>query len=36
MIYGETEKELFVNVKKQWIEEHGYAEDIWNEEFSKK
>jgi hypothetical protein len=31
-MYGETEEELLANTKKHGIEEHGYTEEIWNEE----
>ena len=33
---GETEEELLANAKKHGIEVHGYTEETWNEEISKK
>jgi predicted small metal-binding protein len=33
---GETEEELIANAKKHGMEVHGYTEETWNEEISKK
>ena len=33
---GETEEELLANAKKHGMEVHGYSEETWNEESSKK
>ncbi|MDW0283444.1 MAG: DUF1059 domain-containing protein [Nitrososphaeraceae archaeon] len=33
---GETEEELLANAKKHGMEVHGYTEETWNEEISKK
>lgn len=33
---GETEEELLANAKKHGMEVHGYTEEQWSEEISKK
>ncbi len=35
-MYGETEDELIENAKKHGIEVHGYTEETFQEEMSKK
>ncbi len=35
-MYGETEQELLENVKRHAIEAHGFTEEIFNEEVTKK
>ncbi|RPJ25064.1 MAG: DUF1059 domain-containing protein, partial [Nitrosopumilales archaeon] len=35
-MYGETEEELLQNAKEHGIKVHGYTEEQWNEEISKK
>lgn len=35
-MYGETEEELLRNAKEHGIKVHGYTEEQWNEEISKK
>ena len=34
-VYGETEDEVFKNVKEHVLKDHGYTEDSWNEELAK-
>ena len=35
-MHGETAEELLANAKKHGMEVHGYKEETWNEEISKK
>jgi len=35
-MYGGTEEELLQNAKEHGIKVHGYTEEQWNEEISKK
>jgi hypothetical protein len=35
-MYGETEEELLANAMRHRIGEHGYTEETWNEEVSKR
>lgn len=35
-MYGETEEQLLENAKKHAIDVHGFTEQTWNEEISKK